>query len=101
MKKKMRTGWFLGLEEKVDMREKQPEASGKMLTKPGHEKMLGRGCERGKEERGSKDTPWEPRDQEHQKAKRPCVQNGYIGITGWGKGSPVQSLGRRVWGRGW
>lgn len=58
------------------MREKQPEASGKIQAESGHEKMWGRGYERGREEKGSKETTWEPKDQPYQKAKRPCVQNG-------------------------
>lgn len=59
----MRTGCFLGPEERVDIREKQPEASGKVQAESGHEKMWGLGvCMREEEKRkGAKKLPGNPK----------------------------------------
>lgn len=89
---------MVGEKVPVDMRDRKPEASGRIQTKPGHE--LGCGGQFG----------WRAREEEkregNKQTKRPRSKPGdketvcpkwlsYIEVRIWAKGSEVQPLRRR------
>lgn len=68
---------MVGEKVPVDMRDRKPEASGRIQTKPGHE--LGCGGQfgwRAREEEKREGNKQTKRPGASQETKRPCVQNG-------------------------